>query len=358
MTVMRSEVSLESGVTGCILGTAVADALGLACEGLSRRRLRRLYGSPPAFRFLPGRGMVSDDTEHTCLVAQALIASGTDAGKFSRLFARRFRWWFLRMPASVGRATAMAAIRLWFGASPDTSGVNSAGNGPAMRAAIIGAAFEQIDAVPAFVRASSRITHSDVKAEYGALAVAFAAHFARTKPDISPHEFVDLLEHEIGHDGRELTELLRTVADSVCRAQSTSELALEMGLQNGVTGYIYHTVPVVIHAWMTHRTDFRSAVISVIELGGDTDTTAAIVGGIIGAGAGDSVIPQEWQRSLIEWPMTTRWMRTLASQLADSVRHGVCGQPVRLNPVLLLVRNIFFLGVVLLHGLRRLLPPY
>ena len=63
-------------ISGCLLGTALGDALGLPYEGLSRRRALRLLGRPDRFRFNFGRGMVSDDTEHTCMVAQALISSG------------------------------------------------------------------------------------------------------------------------------------------------------------------------------------------------------------------------------------------------------------------------------------------
>jgi hypothetical protein len=33
----------EKAIVGCILGTAVGDALGLACEGLSRRRQSRMF---------------------------------------------------------------------------------------------------------------------------------------------------------------------------------------------------------------------------------------------------------------------------------------------------------------------------
>lgn len=65
-------------ITGCLLGTAVGDAIGLPYEGLTRQRAARLLGAPDRHRLLFGRGMVSDDTEHTCMVAQALIVSGGD----------------------------------------------------------------------------------------------------------------------------------------------------------------------------------------------------------------------------------------------------------------------------------------
>ena len=76
-------------VAGAILGCVVADALGLPYEGLSRRRGVRLLGEPECHRFVFGRGMVSDDTEHTCMVAQALSESPADPEAFARRLGRR-----------------------------------------------------------------------------------------------------------------------------------------------------------------------------------------------------------------------------------------------------------------------------
>jgi ADP-ribosylglycohydrolase len=127
-------------IAGCILGCAVGDAIGLPYEGLSRRRGVRLIGEPTRHRFLPGRGMVSDDTEHTCMAGQALCECPADPDAFARAFARRLRWWLLGGPAGIGSATLRATIKLWAGFSPANSGVFSAGNGPAMRSAVLGAA--------------------------------------------------------------------------------------------------------------------------------------------------------------------------------------------------------------------------
>ena len=175
----------EDHAIGCILGTAVGDALGLPYEGLSRRRAARMFGPPDRYRFLFRRGMVSDDTEHTCIVAQAMISSGGDIDAFRRALAWRFRWWLLGRPAGVGRATLRAILRLWIGISPERSGVFSAGNGPAMRAAILGASVCELSSLAQLVRASSRVTHSDPKAEYGALAVALAARMACESEHVS-----------------------------------------------------------------------------------------------------------------------------------------------------------------------------
>ena len=110
---MRTEAratAQEQAILGCLLGTAIGDAVGLACEGLPRRRQARLFPHLDGPHLLGRRGMVSDDTEHTCLVAQALIESGSDTDGFTHALARRLRWWLLGLPAGVGWATLRATL--------------------------------------------------------------------------------------------------------------------------------------------------------------------------------------------------------------------------------------------------------
>lgn len=348
----------EDHIIGCILGTAMGDALGLPYEGLSRQRAAKLFGAPDCHRLLFGRGMVSDDTEHTCLVAQALVASSEDVNEFQLSLAWRLRFWLLGLPAGVGLATLRSVLRLWCGVLPQRSGVFSAGNGPAMRAAIIGVTFDEPQLIRDFVRASTRITHTDPKAEYGAFAVAIAAHMASRNEAVSPDTYLDSIGQLLGEDAAELLGLLKTAAASVRAGQTTGDFAIAQGLVNGVSGYTYHTVPLAIHAWLSHPRDFRAAIVSIISCGGDTDSTAAIVGGIVGAAVGRKGIPPEWLESLVEWPRTVVWMAQLGGQLAATRVQGMKAKPLGLPLAGLLLRNLMFLMVVLAHGLRRLLPPY
>ena len=169
---------LKDAIIGCLLGTAVGDAFGLPMERLSKRRQLKMYPKIEGYHFLFGKGMISDDTEHTCMVAQAIITSGGEESQFSKNLAWRMRKWFFALPAGIGFATLRAILKLCVGFSAEKSGVFSAGNGAAMRSAIIGVCFgDDKDKLKKLVRISTRITHTDSKAEYGALAVALAAHF-------------------------------------------------------------------------------------------------------------------------------------------------------------------------------------
>ena len=348
----------EAQIVGSILGTAIGDSIGLPYEGLSRRRAERLLGPPDRHRFFFGRGMVSDDTEHTCMLAQSLIGSGGDPDAFGRQLAWGFRLWVLGLPAGIGFATLRSVLKLWLGVGPEKSGIHSAGNGPAMRAAIIGAAVDDGAKLTRLVRSSTRITHTDPRAECGALAVALAAQMACQSEVVPGAAFLDRFRtHSDGGDG-ELEGLIEAVIRAADKGRSTADFAASLGLAKGVSGFVCHTVPVALHAWLTNQRDFRSAVRAVIQCGGDADSTGAIVGGIVGASVGREGIPEEWLDRLIEWPRSAAWMERLAAQLDATMQSGIATQPIRLPIYGVIPRNLFFLVVVLLHGARRALPPY
>ncbi|MFO0927171.1 MAG: ADP-ribosylglycohydrolase family protein [Gemmataceae bacterium] len=130
--------------------------LGLPREGLSPQRARALYGDDLRQRFLFGRGMTSDDTEHTCLTAQALLRVPDDSDRFARHLANGLRGWLATFPAGIGFATLRACLKLCVGFGPARSGVWSAGNGPAMRAAVLGVCLGDQPARRAYIRASTR----------------------------------------------------------------------------------------------------------------------------------------------------------------------------------------------------------
>lgn len=355
-------------LSGVLLGTAVGDALGLPREGLTAARARALFGDDVRPALLLGRALPSDDTEHTCMVAQALLAARGDPERFGRSLASRLRFWLLGLPAGVGLGTARALVRAWIGFGWRTSGVPSAGNGPAMRAAVIGACLAgEPDALAAWVRVATRITHTDERAFRAAYLVALAAAYAasRAPADVDGLQFLlDARAALVRVEGLddELRRAFELVEAHLRRGASVSELRLALGLERGVSGYAYHSVPVALYGWLRHPADFRTAVAEVIRQGGDADTTGAIVGGIAGAGVGAAALPQDWTDGVVDVPRSLAWMRRLAARLAQ--RFPASGAPdLDVSPLplawpLLLPRNLVFLIVVLAHGFRRLLPPY
>ena len=346
--------------TGCLIGTAIGDALGLPYEGMTAARASRMLGAPDRFRFLFGCGMMSDDTEHSCMVAESLIESAFDVRQFEISFAKRLRWWLLGVPAGTGLATLRACLRLVFGVPSHRSGVFSAGNGPAMRAAIIGAAVDDPVKLRQLVHCSTRITHTDPRAEAGALIVAAAARIStRTELPTADALFQYLKELDFDFSGsaESLLELIKAAAASVDRHETTASFAASIGLTGFVTGFVNHTVPVAIHAWLSYPDDWKRAVQTVIGCGGDADTTAAITGGIVGCRVGADGIPMELRHRFVDWPRSLKWLEQLGEVLTEPFgkSHPTV---IRAGYHTLLIRNVVFVPTVLFHGFRRLLPPY
>lgn len=205
---------------GSLIGTAVGDSIGLPFEGLSKKRQIKLY--PDVFRhhFLFGRGMISDDTEHACLTAEAIIIATIGEDEFLNALSRKLKIWLSGLPAGVGLATLKAVLKLWLGFPPERCGVFSAGNGPAMRSPIIGVCFgSHSDMLHHFVQASTQLTHTDPKAKFGALAVALAAYMAGAyKEEIAPDSYYEALSKLLNRESSEAVEflmLMEQVADSV-----------------------------------------------------------------------------------------------------------------------------------------------
>jgi ADP-ribosylglycohydrolase len=347
---------LESRLTGLLLGTAVGDAMGLPAEGLSRSRLARRWQGDWRMRLVFGRGLVSDDTEHAFFVGQSLLASPVEAGAFVRSLGWRLRGWSASLPAGVGLATARACLRLWVGFPPDRSGVYSAGNGPAMRSALLGAFFaDEPRRRRAFVAASTRLTHTDPRAETAALAVAeAAAGIVRGEGDVDA-----LLERLRGcGDDTEWLRCCGRIETALAGQESVAAFAGSLGLDKGVTGYAYHTVPVALYAWLRHPGDFRTALTTALDCGGDTDSVGAVVGALAGCQGGASAIPAEWRDGIWEWPRAVGLLPVLAERLARAQVEGRPQPRVSYPWVGVLPRNLVFLLVVLAHGFRRLFPPY
>lgn len=347
---------------GLILGTAVGDSLGLPAEGISRRRIAEMFPGRWRHRLLFGKGMVSDDTDHTVFVSQSLLAFPDSPELFARRLSSCLRWWFLSLPAGIGWATLRSVLLLWAGFPPHKSGIFSAGNGPAMRSAPIGAFFDTDRAVrDKFIFAGTRLTHTDPKALTGAKAVADLAARSMVNPmqhRPDPKEFTDLLRRAAPGEDMEWERLVGLVEQACMRELSVSAFAEMMGLSQGISAYSYHSVPVAVYAWFRHFGDFEASLTSVLECGGDTDTVGAVAGALAGTVCGESGIPADWIKGIWEWPRSVSVLRKIADELEKKNSGFSEGRPVPYLRIGILPRNLFFLCVALCHGFRRLLPPY
>ncbi|MCB2156703.1 ADP-ribosylglycohydrolase family protein [bacterium] len=355
----HEQTQLRRALAGCLLGAAVGDSVCLPREGMSARRSVRLFGHEPHQCLLPRTGLLSDDTEHLCMTAQALAGGGiSDVEKFARRLAWKLRWWMAALPPGTGKATALACIRLWLGFGATRAGMWSAGNGPMMRAPVLGLAFaNEPEAMRAFAVASTCMTHRDPKALDAALAIAVATRVSFQQAG-EPFDWraafdeVAACYSEDDPDARWWLPIVRAAVEEEWDAERFLE---EMKTPEGPSGYVHQTAPAVLYTWLRHPRDFRGAMHTIVALGGDADTTGAVAGAIIGAAVGKEGIPAEWLRGMRDWPRSVAWIERVAGRLATAIEDGKFVEEPLFWPAIP-VRNLAMLIVVLAHGLYRLRP--
>ncbi len=319
-------------LSGVLLGTALGDALGLVCEGMSARRIARRFGRLDRYHLLGRTGFVSDDTEQSALLAQSLARHPVDRDRCVRAFRRSLLGWFWRLPWGIGMATIRSCFRTMLGLR--RSGVRSAGNGSAMRAALIGAFFhDRPEQRREFGTALAEVTHTDERAVEGALFVAEliaggpeAARRVVTNPDLG--------------------QALDRAAELAKRSVSTSEAAEALK----TTGYVVHTVPFALYCYLRYGDSPLLALQECISAGGDTDSIAAILGAWLGARHGEGGLPAHLLAEIHDGPFGPSHLRGLGASLASGA------PPPGYSWVGALFRNLALYPVVLFHGLRRIFP--
>jgi ADP-ribosylglycohydrolase len=275
-------------------GLSVGDALGAQffVPGTSLRAL--LDGHLPQAPW-----PWTDDTEMACsIVREVREHGGVDQDSLAARFAADHEPYRGYGPGAVVLLRQLREGVPWRRAAAAAfDGQGSMGNGAAMRVAPLGA-FHAGDHRGAALQAmaSAQVTHAHPEAVLGAVAVAVAAaeagraRSAAERP--GPHEVLDVvLDHLV--DSRVQAGIVRA---RQLLGVSVAQAAHELG--NGSRTLAQDTVPFALWVAASRLGDYPGSVHACIEAGGDVDTTAAIVGGIVATytGAGPGGIPPEWLR--------------------------------------------------------------
>lgn len=275
-------------MSNTLVGQAVGDALGVPFESMMSNNKSlvewdgKAYGASEHHQLKAGQ--YSDDTQMAMMVAESLIdRSGFDP---EDLAARYVEWIESGVARGYGRTTLLAINNLKAGKPWSESGVpGSYGNGTAMRAAPFGVYFRNdIYSLTNIVKMDSAITHKSDEAEAGALAIALAAYY------ISNEDTEDLA-----------TKICNALPASTVKAKlsqvpklvKSSAQPLEALKSIGTRADVRQTVPAVFYCYLKFE-KYSEAIEHAIRAGGDTDTTAAIVGALIGTRDGVRGIPQDW----------------------------------------------------------------
>lgn len=336
---------LRDRFAGVLLGTALGDALGLPMEGMHASVISRLFPQINRFNLLGRVGFVSDDTEQSALLAQSLVQHPHEKANCVRAFRRALLGWFLRLPWGIGFGTLKACVRIALGFS--RSGVSSAGNGAAMRAAILGAFFfdderrrrEWSDEI-------ANVTHRDRRAVDGATYVAeLAAYALRGNFAGARSELVESAAEVVKEPS-----LRSAIASAQVLAKCGAEVSIA-ARELGNTGFANHTIALATFCFLRFGDNPESAIIETIRAGGDTDSNAAIVGAWVGALYGEQGLPTRLMKDLHDGPFGSTHLRALADDLAQA-RCGVAKARARFSWPCALMRNLLLWPVNIVHAFR------
>ncbi|MBY6414087.1 ADP-ribosylglycohydrolase family protein [Rhodococcus sp. BP-252] len=283
---------------GVLLGTAAGDALGAGYEftypapGMA---VDMIGGG--TFDWAPGEW--TDDTSMAAAVALAARDEDVSSVRGLDAIVANFVAWYDTDPVDVGTQTrkvlghrSSTAAEMTARAAALTG--RTGGNGSLMRTAPVALAFlDDADRCVAAAQAVSALTHSDPQAGEACALWSYAIRHAVLHGNFDgPRLWLDTAGNA--------ADTWRALLDEA-EAGDPSDFA-----QNG---WVVHALQTAWSAITRAESDGPEHLVRALEscvlAGGDTDTTAAIAGGLLGARWGASAVPTKWRSMLHGYPSLT-----------------------------------------------------
>jgi ADP-ribosylglycohydrolase len=292
---------MNNFVMNGLFGVCVGDALGLPVqfEPRSNRKNDPVTGMTGYGVFDMPPGTWSDDSSLTFCLAESLCEGYDleDMGKRFQKWLDQGHWTPFGKAFDIGGSTYSAVSRLRYGVSASESGDRSEsqnGNGSLMR--ILPLAFYLVNAPTnrqfTLTHEVSAITHAHPRSLVACgMYITFALCLLQGCTPREAYESMGetVLRHYTHEPFRgELHHFDRVLHHDI------SGFA-EHDIQS--SGYVVHTLEASLWCLLNNRS-YAGTVLAAVNLGEDTDTTAAVAGGLAGLHYGYQGIPEEWALSI------------------------------------------------------------
>lgn len=319
---------------GCLIGGAAGDALGYAVEFLRESQIFSRYGGNGITEYALKNGVaeISDDTQMTLFTANGLLLGTTrgmtrGVGGCSPYYVglcykdwyrtqmeeypvgdRDYCSWLLNIPELFSRRapgmTCLSAIEEGANGTLENPINQSKGCGGVMRVAPIGLYFcgkkADNDFVDMFGAEVAAITHGH---ELGYIPAAALVHIIKA---VSENENISLKEAVIesvsamqrlfsnAHHIEDFTELMKK-AITLAFSDADDLSAIH---QLGEGWVAEETLAIAVFCTLRYENDFDKALTVSVNHNGDSDSTGAVAGNILGACIGYNAIPQKYKQDL------------------------------------------------------------
>lgn len=319
---------------GCLIGGAIGDALGYAVEFTQDSDIFRKYGENgiTEYDLYKGIAQISDDTQMTLFTATGLLLGTTRGmlrgimGNYEDYIRHSYKdWyrtqtehyplpkeyhysWLVNVPELFSRRapgnTCMSALASGENGSVKHPINRSKGCGGVMRVAPIGLYFsnkripiEKSDEIGAEAAA---ITHGH---ELGWLPAAALVHIVRYLVENEDDSILAAVQ-----DARSTLTIVFPDTEKMDVFQSLLQKAIDLSktelddldairqLGQGWVGE--EALAIAIYCVLKHPDSFEDAVVAAVNHSGDSDSTGAIAGNIIGTALGLHAIPEKYLEKL------------------------------------------------------------
>lgn len=330
MNEKRNSQIIKDKVRGCLIGGAVGDALGYPIEFIRYHEVLERFGEQGITEYQKENGvaLISDDTQMTLFTACGLLNAITDKKitknqkKISKYIYQAYLDWLetqgthdkyheTRQPATwiadipelcsrrgPGHTCIQALISGKIG-RVDRPVNYSKGCGGIMRTAPFGL-IGSFTVDTAFEEAcnAAAITHGHVLGWLSAGVQTDIIHRlvfdSQTLPQAVDSSLDDMMKHYPCDASRELAEIVNRAIGLTKNDLPDIENISSLG--SGSTGE--EALAVALYANLKYENDFDRIILCAVNHNGDTDSTGAVAGNIIGAMTGYHAVGEKWKQDL------------------------------------------------------------
>ena len=324
---MNPKISI-SKYQACLLGGAIGDALGAPAEFLSAEQIQTRYGHRGItgyVEFPDGKGMFTDDTQMTLFTAEGLLRSGHGQKNIPgnlnvKAYEAYQRWLYTQdhpfnpeQPKNNGwliteshlyqrRAPGTTCLVSLRSKKPGTVVQpinNSKGCGTIMRMAPVGLMyFGKAEEAFKIGCDLSALTHGHPSGYLsgGFLAALIADLAIGTPLHTAIQHGIDLLKSWEEHE--ETLHAVQGATELFHNTKKSKSISADIIEQLGSGWVAEEALSVALFTSLYHEKDFKKGVILAVNHSGDSDSTGAIAGNILGLINGMEGIPEKWVSNL------------------------------------------------------------
>lgn len=331
----RIKMKTRDKYRGCLLGGAVGDALGYAVEFTGEEEIFRKYGEQGITMYerdKSGKALFSDDTQMTLFTANSLLVHTEEIlnnhreNAYREFFVHAYRCWYftqgeeeqeereaerfwlMQVPELYSRRapglTCLSTFHSGKIGSVDNPKNESKGCGGVMRVAPIGLYLDEknhsLEEVAKIAGEAAAVTHGHELGYIPAAVFTMIVNLAVNREDLSMMEIVETALDEVwyafpeGEFMKQFQDLMNLALDLAVNEEEDLDAIHQLG-----AGWVAEeALAIATYCAVKYERDFEKGVIAAVNHGGDSDSTGAITGNILGAYLGMEAIPEKYKKDL------------------------------------------------------------